>query len=534
MRIVTVAAALAAGFISIAPSASAHDEDAVLGAVNFPVSCTPQAQKLFNKAAALLYSFHWSRVDNALIEVLEADPACSMAFWAKAVASMDNPLGSRPTPKQEREGWLAVETARQMAPKTERERERDYVAAVEAFFKDHGTVTYEIRAEAYEKAMARLHARYPDDSEAAVLYAFWLQVTADRNDQSFSKQLRSAAILEKVFAANPHHPGAAHFLIHAYDFPAIASRGVDAAKRYALIAPASPHALHMPSHIFSRTGFWKESIESNTRARAVSKLDRDVFHALDYMMYATLQLGRDAESKQWLDFVAGTKKPNEQVRQVAYAYAAMPARFALERGDWATAALLELHPVKGDFAWQNFPEAEAVNAFARGVGAARSGNAEAARHELTRLAELRKSMVAQKKDYWAEQADIQVAAISAWIDRAEGRNENAVRNLRAAADHEDKTEKHIMMPGWVIPVREMLGELLVELGQPAPALIAFEQSQKTDPNRFRNLYGAARAAELAGNREKARQYYARLLEQLGDATADRAEIKRAKQFVAAR
>ena len=309
---------------------------------------------------------------------------------------------------------------------------------------------------------------------------------------------------------------------------------MDAAKRYALIAPASPHALHMPSHIFSRTGFWKESIESNTRARAVSKLDREVFHALDYMMYASLQLGRDAEGKQWLDFIAGIKKPNEQVRQVAYASAAMPARFALERGDWATAALLELHPVKGDFAWQNFPEAEAVNAFARGVGAARSGNAEAARHELTRLAELRKSMVAQKKDYWAEQADIQVAAISAWIDRAEGRNENAVRNLRAAADHEDKTEKHIMMPGWVIPVREMLGELLVELGQPAPALIAFEQSQKTDPNRFRNLYGAARAAELAGNREKARQYYARLLEQLGDATADRAEIKRAKQFVAAR
>jgi hypothetical protein len=531
MRSETVVAALAAASILLAPPVFGHDNEDVLGTVNFPVSCTPEAQTRFNKAAALLYSFHWSRVEAALNDVLGADPDCVMVYWAKAVASFDNPLGSRPSPRLEKQGWAAVEKARQMTQRTQ--RERDYIAAVEAFFKDHDKVAYEARAEAYERAMERLHARYPHDFEAAVLYAFWLQVTADRNDQTYAKQLRSAAILEKVFAAQPHHPGAAHFLIHAYDFPAIASRGLDAAKRYAAIAPASPHALHMPSHIFSRAGYWRDSIESNTRARAASKLDRDVYHALDYMAYAELQLGRDAEARKILEHIASARKPGEQVRQVAYASTAIPARFALERGDWAAAAALELHPVSGDFAWTNFPEAEAVNAFARGIGAARSGKPEAARKELERLARLRETMITQKKDYWADQLDVQAAAISAWMARAEGRNDDALKGLRAAADHEDSTEKHIMMPGWVLPVREMLGELLLELNQPSLALAAFEQSQKTDPNRFRNLYGAARAAELAGDRGKARQYYARLLEQCGGAI-DRAELRQAKLYLARR
>jgi tetratricopeptide (TPR) repeat protein len=531
MRSIAVLAALAALAVSFPPRVAAHGQEDILGTVSFPVLCTPEAQARFNKAAALLYSFHWSRVEAALNDVLAADPDCAMVYWAKAVASFDNPLGSRPTPKLEKQGWAAVERARQLTPKTE--RERDYIEAVEAFFKDHDKVGYEARAAAYERAMERLHARYPDDTEAAVLYAFWLQVTADRNDQTYSKQLRSAAILEKVFAARPHHPGAAHFLIHAYDFPAIASRGLDAAKRYAAIAPAAPHALHMPSHIFSRAGYWRDSIETNARSRAVSKLDVEVYHALDYMMYAELQLARDAEAQKLLDFIASAPKPKQQARQVAYASAAMPARFSLERGDWAAAAGLELHPARGDFAWPNFPEAEAVNAFARGIGAARSGNPEAARKELARLAKLREAMVAQKKGYWADQLDVQVAAVSAWIARAEGRNEDALKDLRAAADHEDRTEKHIMMPGWVLPVREMLGELLIDLDQPALALAAFEQSQKTDPNRFRNLYGAARAAELAGDGNKARQYYARLVEQC-EGAIDRTELRQAKLYLARR
>jgi hypothetical protein len=499
--------------------------------VSFPVSCIPEAQTRFNTAASLLYSFHWGRVEKALALVLEADPDCAMVFWAKAVASLDNALGSPPTPKKEKEGWAAVEKAKQLGGKTQ--RERDYIAAVEAFFKDYEKVSFKTRAAAYEKALEQLHLRYPEDSEAAVLYAFWLQVTANRNDQTFAQQLKSAAILEKVFAAQPHHPGAAHFLIHAYDFPAIAKHGLNAAKRYASIAPASPHALHMPSHIFSRVGQWQDSIDTNVKARAVSKLDRDVYHALDYMVYAALQLGRDSEARQWLEFVNGVQKPNEQARQVAYAGSAIPARFALERGDWAAAAQLPLHPARADFDWKPFPEGEAVNAYARGLGAARRGDAQAAKAEVARLTELRAAMLAQKKDYWVEQAEIQIGAVTAWAARAEGRNDEALKLMRETADFEDRTEKHIMMPGRVIPVREMLGELLLELEQPAVALIAFEASQQADPNRFRNVYGAARSAELAGEREKARKLYAQLLQQVGPQAVDRGEVRQAKAFVAA-
>jgi tetratricopeptide (TPR) repeat protein len=502
------------------------------GEVNFPVSCAPEAQKRFNTAVSLLYSFHWENVDRALAAVLEADPACAMVHWAKAIASLDNPLGSPPTPKLEKQGWAAVETAKRVEVKTPRERE--YIAAVEAVFKDHETVPFETRAKSYEKALEQIYLRYPQDSEAAVLYAFWLQVTADRNDQTFAQQLKSAKILEKVFADQPNHPGVAHFLIHAYDFPAIAEHGVVAARRYASLAPDSPHALHMPSHIFSRVGQWQDSIDANVRSRSSSKLDRDVYHSMDYLVYASLQLARDSEARVWLDYVSSLQKPNEQTRQIAYAAAAIPARFALERGDWSAASQLPLFPTRETFDWKPFPEGEAVNAYARGLGAARSGDSKAAKTEIARLTQLRTAMAAQKKDYWVPQADIQIDAISAWVARAEGKNDDAVRLMRETADREDKTEEHIMMPGRVIPVREMLGELLLDLKRPAEALVAFEQSQQGDPNRFRNIYGAGRAAELAGNREKARAHYTHLLEQVGTKAADRNEIRQAKAFVAKR
>lgn len=535
MKSTIVAAACAAAsllYVPYATGAQDHVHDGALGDVNFPVSCSPDAQKRFNTLVSLLHSFHWPRIDKAVADVIEADPGCGMAFWGKAVASLDNSLGSPPTPRQEKEGWAAVEKAQQLGAKTQ--RERDYIAAVETFFKDHDQTPFKTRAEAYEKALERLYLRYPEDSEAAVLYAFWLQVTADRNDQTFAQQLKSAAILEKVFAAQPHHPGAVHFLIHAYDFPAIAHHGVNAAKRYASIAPAAPHALHMPSHIFSRTGHWQESIDSNVKSRAASMADRDAYHALDYMVYAALQLGRDSDAHEWVKFVKAAQKPKEQVRQVAYSASAIPARFALERGDWAAAAQLPLHPARADFNWQGFPEGEAVNAYARGLGAARSRDVPAAKAEVARLRELRAAMVTQKKDYWIEQADIQIGAIEAWIARAERKNDEALRLMRTTADLEDKTEKHLMMPGRVIPVREMLGELLLDLNQPALALIAFEQSQQADPNRFRNVYGAARSAELAGDREKAAKFYAHLLHQAGPQAPDRGEIKQAKAFVAKR
>ncbi|QNP41997.1 hypothetical protein [Lysobacter solisilvae (ex Woo and Kim 2020)] len=504
-----------------------HHGAAALGDVNFPVSCTPAAQEKFNTTVALLYSFYWEEIDRAIADVLAADPTCAMAYWAKAVASIDNALGSPPTPKQEQQGWDAVQQAKRLGGRTP--RERDYIDAVALVFKDHASMPFAQRAKAYENALAQLHARYPDDTEATILYAFWLQVTADRNDQTYAQQLRSAKLLEPLFPRQPNHPGIAHFLIHAYDFPAIAAQGVAAAERYAAIAPDSPHALHMPSHIFSRVGRWQDSIATNTRSRAASHSDRDVYHATDYLVYASLQLARDAEARRWVEFV-DTTKPNEETRQIAYAGAAIPARYALERGDWKTAATLALHPTPAQFNWSPFPEGEAVNAYARGLGAARSGDAAAAKVELARLAALRAAMVAQKKAYWIEQADIQAGAISAWIARAEGRNDEALQLMRETADREDRTEEHIMMPGRVLPVREMLGDLLLQLEQPAQARAVFAQSLVNDPNRLHSLYGVAQAAERAGDRRAAKAAYARLLAQ-ADAASERGELAHARRFV---
>ncbi len=527
-----VAAAILCIHSVVAQEQGHNHASAELGEVTFPVSCTPEAQVRFNTAAALLYSFYWEKIDGAVAEVLAADPTCAMAHWLKAVASLENPLGSPPTPKLEKEGWAAVGRARQLGGRTQ--RERDYIAAVEVVFKDHETVPFPTRAEAYEKALERIYARYPEDSEAAILYAYWLQVTADRNDQTHAQQLKSAKILEEIFPEQPNHPGVAHFIIHAYDFPAIAERGSNAAKRYASIAPDSPHALHMPSHIFSRIGQWQDSIEANIRSHAASTLDRDVYHAMDYMVYAYLQLARDTEARKWVEFVNTTQNPNEETRQIAYAGAAIPARYALERGDWAAASQLTLHPTRERFNWTPFPEGEAVNAYARGLGAARLGDPVAAKAEIARLSQLRAAMVTQKKDYWVEQADIQAGATLAWIARAEGRNDDALKLMRDTADREDKTEEHIMMPGRVIPVREMLGELLLELSEPAMALAAFEQSLRADPNRFRNVYGAARAAELMGDHEKAKRLYTQLLAQVGPNASDRSELEHAKTFVTKR
>lgn len=507
-----------------------HDHPSALGQVIFPVSCTPAAQAKFNTVVALLYSFYWEKIDSAVNEVLAADPTCAMAYWAKAVASLDNALGSPPTPKLEEQGWAAVLAAQRLGGgKTP--RERDYIAAVASVFKDYRTVPFPQRAKAYERVLEQIYRRYPQDSEAAVFYAFWLQVTADRNDQSYAQQLKSAQILEKIFLQQPNHPGVVHFIIHAYDFPPIAKQGLNAARRYAAIAPDSPHALHMPSHIFSRVGQWQDSIDTNVRSYAASKTDRDAYHAMDYLVYASLQLARDQDAGRWVKFVNAASRPDEDARQIAYAAAAIPARFALERGDWATAAQLTLRPAREQFDWSRFPEGEAVNAYARGLGSARHGDATAARAEIARIAGLRAAMVAQKKDYWIEQADIQMGAIAAWAARAEGNDTEALKLMRDTADREDKTEEHIMMPGRVIPVREMLGELLLDLKRPGEALTVFEQALSNDPNRFRALYGAAHAAQLSGDRGKANKYYSQLLAQTA-ASAGRPEIEQAKKAVA--
>ena len=372
---VNAATLLVALFWAHVAFAQEHDhvhDAAHLGEVNFPVSCTPEAQRKFNTAAAFFYSFYWEKIDAATAEVLAADPTCAMAHWLKAIASLDNSLGSPPTPAQENEGRAAIERAKQLGAKTQ--RERDYIKAAEVVFENAETKPFAQRATAYLQALEQLHRRYPEDTEAAVLYAYWLQVTADRNDQTYAQQLKSGQILEKIFARQPNHPGVVHFIIHAYDFPPIAEHGLNAAKRYASLAPDSPHALHMPSHIFSRIGYWQESIDSNTRSHAASTADRDAYHAMDYLVYASLQLARDSEANKWVEFVHTAQKPNEETRQIAYASAAIPARYALERGDWAAAVQAHASSHTAAIQLGPFPEGEAVNAYARGLGAARAGD----------------------------------------------------------------------------------------------------------------------------------------------------------------
>jgi len=511
-----------------------------LGTVRFVTSCAPAVQPRFDRAVALLHSFHLDAAVGAFTEVATADPACGMAHWGVAMAWLGNPLAGPPSARGLKEGSAAVDRAKAAGAKTDRERE--YIAAIETFYKDADRVDHRTRAVAYERAMEQIVARHPADREAAVFYALALNITLDPNDKTYANQLKAAGILEKVFAEQPDHPGVAHYLIHSYDFPPIAAKGLPAAKRYAGIAPAAPHALHMPSHIFTRVGSWQESIETN-RASAKAAADTlaaggsqtglrsyEGLHAYDYMMYGYLQLARDREARALVEEVTATRKLNVDHFAGAFALAAIPARYALERGQWADAATLT--PTPSDLAWNRFPQAESIVWFARGLGAARSGNPVRAREDLARIEALREAMTAAKSLYWAHQSEVQRLAVAAWIARADGRNEEALSLMRASADAEDATEKHPVTPGSIKPARELLGEMLIDLGQPAEALKQFEASHRVEPNRFQGLYGAARAAELAGDRAKARTYYGRLVALGQGADGDRPELKQAKIFIA--
>ena len=383
--------------------------------------------------------------------------------------------------------------------------------------------------------MEKIAKAYTDDVEAQVLYALALSANFEPTDKKYTRQLKAAKLLEPVFKKYPQHPGAAHYLIHSYDYPPIAAKGLDAARRYAAIAPAAPHALHMPSHIFTRVGYWKDSVESNRASFNSTKDLRTRLHALDYMTYAYLQMGRDKEARRGLDEMLKIQNVPGENFGAAYALAAIPARLTLERDRWAEAALLKPHPSEAVFKWNNFPNAAAVTVFARGLGATRSGNVAAAKEELERLnTRVKTAMIAAKQTYWSDQADIQIKIIESWIAKAEGDNARALQLARAAAKHEDSTEKHVVSPGPIIPARELLGDLLMELGQPAAALKEYETSIVKEPNRFRGLYSAARAAEASGNMAKARVWYQKFAQLTAEADADVAQIQHAKTFLTRR
>jgi hypothetical protein len=500
-----------------------------LGTIHFPVSCNAAAQQAFNRAMALYHSFHWREVEKGFDAVLEADPNCAMAYWGHALALLDNPFIWPPKGKNLSEGMAMIERASAGTPGTQ--RESDYIAALESFYKDHEQVEHRTRAEAYVRAMGDLAQRYPDDVEASILYALALSATFDPVDKTYARQLEAAAILEPLFERYPEHPGVAHYLIHSYDYPAIADLGLPAAQRYAQVAESAPHALHMPSHIFTRLGHWQDSIATNIASANASADLRGRLHAWDYLTYAYLQVAQDADAQAIVENVAALPEVKDENLGAAYGLAAIPMRASLERGRWEDAARIELSPPEPDFAWQRFPNAEAVNAFGRGLGAARSGDTAGAREQLQRLETLRQAMIDARQAYWADQALIQSEMIEAWIVHTEGRSEEALQRLRAAADHEDATEKSVVTPGPLTPARELLGEMLMELARPGDALVEFEAVTVKEPNRFRALYGAARAAELSGDRDKARAHYTTLRNVAANADGGRPELATARAFL---
>jgi len=424
-----------------------------------------------------------------------------------------------------------MEKAKLVGAKTQ--RERDYIAAIDAFYKDSDKLDHGTRTLAYERAMEQLQTRYPDDHEAAIFHALALLATAPPMDKTYVNQKKAGAILEPLFAEEPEHPGIAHYIIHAYDYPPLAQGALDAARRYAKIAPDSPHALHMPSHIFTRLGLWQESIDSNLASAASAKKNNapgNELHAKDYLIYAYLQGAQDREAKAALDSPPAGRADDPQYMNWLYAMGTSPARYAVERHQWAEAAALAVPPNTfpgGRWAWT-----EANLHYARALGLAHTGKTEAARLEIQKLASLRDTLVGINDKYWSDQVEIQRESAEAWITLAEGKSEEALRQMRSAAEHEDSTDKHNVTPGVILPAREMLGDMLLELKQPAEALLAFESTLRTAPNRFNSLSGAARAAKRAGDGEKAKTYYAKLLSICEHADGNRPELEEARTLLA--
>ncbi len=517
-----------------------HGGSEKLGRVSFTVSCNSAAQKQFNRATALLHSFWYEEAEKAFTALARAEPTCAMAYWGLAM-SYYHPVWAPATASELQKGWAAVETAKSIRSVTE--RERDYVAAIEVFYRDADKLNHFKRALAYEQAMEQLHLRHPRDNEAAIFYALALNGTAMATvplDKSYSKQKKAAELLNGVLLKEPQHPGVAHYLIHSFDYPQLAHLALRAARSYAKIAPSSPHALHMPSHIFTRLGLWQESINSNLASAAAAKnhvaithpgaASFDELHALDYLVYAHLQGGDDQKARRILEQVNAVTSVDSQIFSAAYAFAAIPARYTLERRSWSEAARLKLHPT--DFPWQQFRYAEAIIYFARAIGAARSGDTASARKDLEKLSEIQNALAEAKNGYWASQVEIQRREAAAWLSLAEGKHDEALQLMRSAVHLEATTEKHPVTPGPIIPAPELLGDMLIELNQPEQALLQFETSLQDSPNRFNGLYGAARAAQQAGNRKKASSYYRRIVILTARADSVRPELQKARDFLA--
>ncbi|HEX3420664.1 MAG TPA: hypothetical protein VHT01_05515 [Candidatus Udaeobacter sp.] len=524
-----------------------------VGKVTFPISCTPDVQSDFARGVALLHSFFYEEARRVFTSMAERDPKCAMAQWGIAMTWW-HPIWTPPRPDEMRAGKAAIEKA--MSMKAGSDRERGFITALNTYYNMpdsssaasvgqscHGPVGPRDRVVAYENAMRQLRDKYSDDFEVQTFYAFAVLSTgyATPNDTSLSKQLEAAAILEKLWKENANHPGVVHYLIHSYDYPQFAQRGLAAAQAYDSIAPWVPHALHMPSHIFTRLGMWDESIAANRASAEASRAyaamrhrdatEAEELHALDYLAYSYLQEAQDAEAKKIVDLAAKVRKTNPELEfSAAYALAAIPTRYAFERNDWTAAANLAIPNVPH---WSSFPFMEALIEYGHALGRAHTGDLDGARKAITRMQQLRDATKDPKFDYFKNHLDLQMQAASAWLAAAEGKKDEAIDMLRRAADSEDTLGKHPVSPGAFVPIREQLGTLLIEVGKPTEAQREFEAALKIYPGRFRGLYGAAQAAEKAGDNENASRYYTKLAAQTSKAGGSRDELNHVREFLSA-
>ena len=501
------------------------DVDQQLGSVHFQTSCNDVAQRRFDRGMRYQHSYWYLNAKEIFEEAIKADPTCGMAYWGIALTYMDNPHNAIPKPNLA-PGLAAIMKAKQIGAPTE--RERDYIDALMVMYADYDNIPHAQRMRMLRDAQARVAAKYPDDDEAQIAYAITLNTSADLNDKTYAQQTKGAAILEPISRRLPQHPGVTHYLIHLYDYPALAQKGLDAANRYAKIAPAAPHAQHMPSHIYTRVGYWKESIDSNTASVKAAMAEKSVgnyLHAQDYMVYAYLQLGQDKQARAVIDDMIKETDFKATVAAADYALAASPARYAIDRGDWDGASQLPVRPSSLNFAM-------AVSHFARALGAARSGKPEAAKADVQKLTELRDKLQDAKDNYWSGIVDIQRQVAVAWVLYAEGKYDEALNAMSAAADAEDKTEKHVITPGPLAPARELYGFMLLDRGMNREALAAFEATKAKEPNRLHAFAGAAKAAEALGDREAARQNCQQLVTLTASADSERPEVAAAKTYLA--
>src|SRR5881398_769965 len=523
------------------------------GKVEFPISCTPAVQSEFSRGVALLHSFFYEEARRVFTSVAERDPKCAMAQWGIAMTWW-HPIWTPPRPDEMSAGKAAIEKA--MALNAGTDRERGFITALNVYYNTpdssnagaigqscHGPVGPRDRVIAYEKAMHQLRDKYPDDFEIEAFYAFAVLAVgyATPNDTSLSKQLEAAAILEKLWKQNANHPGVVHYLIHCYDYPALAHRGLAAARSYDSIAPWVPHALHMPSHIFTRLGMWDESIAANRSSADASRAyaamrhrdatEAEELHALDYMAYSYLQEAQDTKAKEIVDFAATVRKTNPELEfSGAYALAAIPTRYAFERNDWAAAAALTIPNLPH---WSSFPFMEALIEYGHALGRAHIGDLDGARKAIARMGQLRDATKDPKFDYFKKHLEVQMRAASAWVAYGEGKKDEAIEMLRRSADAEDVLGKHPVSPGAFVPIREQLGSLLLQIGQPKQAQAEFEAALKIYPGRFRGLYGAALAAEQTGDKENAGRYYAKLAAQTAKSNGSRDELNHVRDYRAA-